>query len=1182
MKNKFQAEQLDLKNAFMQSPIATYILKGPNHIIELANEKALELSNRTYDEVINKSILKAFPELVEQGFQEILDHVFVTGEQYVSNEDSLSLVRNGKKETVYINFVYKPIFNENKEITGIIGIGVDNSLQREARRKSEENLKSALHRLEESNKRFRNTVKQAPVGICILKGKDFIVEVANEAYLKLVDKKEADFIDRPLFEVLPEVEYVVAPLLESVLKTGVPYYGNEFMIDIQRHGQKETTYFNFVYQPLCEGNETTSGIIVVASEVTAIVESKQKVIESERQFREFITQSPIAMTIFRGPDFIIENPNTALLEGIWQRKLEEVENKKLLDAFPELKDQAFPKLLATVFKTGIAYSEKESLAFIGKDNLKRKYYLDFQYAPLFEKNGDVTGIMATVSDVTDKVEARLKIEESEQRLLLANEAAEMGTFDWDIANEVFFQSERVARIFGYDHNKQVNYKDLLNAIHPDDKIIRDMATQESLLNGSLIYEARIVWQDKSIHWIRLFGKVIYNDNQEPQKMYGTVMDITSQKQSQLALEESENKLNIAIEATDLGIFDIHLQQEEINYSPKYLEIYGFGPTDKPSRKDIIDRIHPDDIAGRTAAMKLATKTGTLNHETRVIYKDNSIHWIRVRGKIVYDKDNQPERVLGTVRDITKDKDATRQLEENEERLQIAIESAELGTWELNLKTRESYLSPKYLEILGFSKDENPSYQELLSKVHPDDLDNRNKKMADAIKTGKLDYEIRLSPIANNIKWISAKGKIFYDKNGEAEKALGTIRDITDRKIIEQDLEKKVIERTAELQKSEEINFRMINEIEDYAIILLNKNGIIENWNKGAEKIKGYSSAEILGKHFSIFYTEEDQQKDVPSTLLQQAIISGRSSEENWRVKKDGTVFWANIVITALHNEQNEVIGFSKITRDLTQKRIVEQELQEKSAELEKANLSLEKSNSELEQFAYVASHDLQEPLRKIQFFIERIQKAFPKDDDSATVYFDKVKNSTIRMNTLIKDLLDFSRLSQTNDRFTTVDLNIILGNIKNDFELLIQQKQATVKVLELPTIEAVPLQMQQLFYNLISNALKFSKKDEPSLITISSNKLHAIEVESSYPGLDRRLSYYCITVQDNGIGFDQQYADKVFIIFQRLNDMYSYSGTGIGLALCKKIALNHNGDIFAKSEEGKGSSFYIILPEKQL
>jgi light-regulated signal transduction histidine kinase (bacteriophytochrome) len=264
--------------------------------------------------------------------------------------------------------------------------------------------------------------------------------------------------------------------------------------------------------------------------------------------------------------------------------------------------------------------------------------------------------------------------------------------------------------------------------------------------------------------------------------------------------------------------------------------------------------------------------------------------------------------------------------------------------------------------------------------------------------------------------------------------------------------------------------------------------------------------------------------------------------------------------------------------DITEQKKVKEELEkmvlERTSELVTSNSALEKSNHELEQFAYIASHDLQEPLRKIQTFADMVKEHLG-DKELTEKYFNKIYTSAKRMSILINDVLNYSRLSKTGEQFEKTDLNKILKDVLSDFELLIEQKQAVITHSDLPTIKGIPLQIHQLFGNLISNSLKFSEVDPQ--ITITAQTLSAKEVQK-YPHLIEGQAYIQLTFKDNGIGFEQQHANQIFIIFQRLNNQRTYSGTGIGLALCKKIVDHHDGIITAKSEPGQGATFTVILP----
>lgn len=269
-----------------------------------------------------------------------------------------------------------------------------------------------------------------------------------------------------------------------------------------------------------------------------------------------------------------------------------------------------------------------------------------------------------------------------------------------------------------------------------------------------------------------------------------------------------------------------------------------------------------------------------------------------------------------------------------------------------------------------------------------------------------------------------------------------------------------------------------------------------------------------------------------------------------------------------------IYSYLSISHELKQKVIFQNELEIKIGELNR-------SNSELEQFAYVASHDLQEPLRKIRSFGDRLLMRHASQlDDDAKQSIEKMQNASSRMQKLIDDLLSFSRFSTVTEQFEHVQLSTILTEVLNDLEVTIRQKNAIITVNELPEIEAIPSQVHQVFQNLISNALKFSHEGITPVISIRSSLVKGTEltIEPASPSAE---SFYKIDVSDNGIGFDEKYLDRIFIIFQRLHGRMEYGGTGIGLAVSKKIMNIHHGFITASSKPGEGSIFTLYFPVKK-
>ena len=288
---------------------------------------------------------------------------------------------------------------------------------------------------------------------------------------------------------------------------------------------------------------------------------------------------------------------------------------------------------------------------------------------------------------------------------------------------------------------------------------------------------------------------------------------------------------------------------------------------------------------------------------------------------------------------------------------------------------------------------------------------------------------------------------------------------------------------------------------------------------------------------------------------------------------------------AIKNEKGEIALWVGTSTDIHEQKVFSQELEKQVKERTKALIEsvihLQQTNENLEQFASIASHDLQEPLRKIQTFTALLEKRFKNDiPEGAKILIDKIKNSSERMSVLIRDVLNFSRITQYDKEYENVDMNEIYNNVIKDFELLIQEKKVEISKGNLPKIEGIAVQINQMIYNLISNSIKFCKDDFPCIITISSRRLSTEELKK-YDNLKPSLSYYEIVFKDNGIGFDSQFAEEIFLIFHRLHDSKQYSGTGIGLALCKRIVDNHHGKIYAESNENGGAEFYIILPTKQ-
>ncbi|WP_353718138.1 PAS domain S-box protein [Dyadobacter sp. 676] len=772
----------------------------------------------------------------------------------------------------------------------------------------------------DSESKFRNTVKQAPVGMAILRGEDFIVEMANDAYLRIIDRTEEEVVGKSLFTGLPEVRGYVEPILLNVLHSGNAYHGNEFEVELRRFGQPEVCYFNFVYQPLFDDDSgKASGIIVVATEVTQQVLSKQRLQRSENQFRNLVTQSQFAKAILKGPELVISIANESML-SIWRRKLEEVAGKRLIDVFPEQKDQKFIELLNNVYRTAQIYRENEAVTYVDGPGGVRKHYLDFQYAPIFEVDGSVSGIMVSVNDVTDKVTLRQQFAETADRLSLATEGTRLAIWDLNIQTREIIHSGRLAVIFGYDEHTVLSHAQMRAQVHPEDRhAIVEKAFQMALETGVYYYEARIIHQDQSIHWIRTQGKVLFGEGHVPLRMLGTMMDITDRRESELALKKSEGKFRTLADSLPQFVWTADARGN-LNYFNRSMLTY----------------------SGHTG------------------------------------------------------------------------EEIERGGW--------------------------------LQLVHPDDRAESLRLWNDSIKAGTdFMFEHRLKRSDGEYRWYQCRAIPQRNADGTIEMWVGTSLDIHDNRLFIDQLETKVQERT------------------------------------------------------------------------QQLLV---------------------------------------------------------------ANNELVRTNMELAQFAYVASHDLQEPLRKIQTFATRILETEREVlSERGKDYFNRMQASSLRMQQLIVDLLAFSRANVAEKHFESTDLNLVLQNVKEQLSDVIQAENAVITSDVLPVRDVIVYQFEQLFMNLIANALKFVGADRAPVIEIRTGEVDgaAIPLAGATPG----RQYRYISFTDNGIGFDPQYKDRIFQVFQRLHNRSTYEGTGIGLAICKKIVENHKGLIDAVGKPGIGSTFIVYLPVEE-
>ena len=428
-------------------------------------------------------------------------------------------------------------------------------------------------------------------------------------------------------------------------------------------------------------------------------------------------------------------------------------------------------------------------------------------------------------------------------------------------------------------------------------------------------------------------------------------------------------------------------------------------------------------------------------------------------------------------------------------------------------------------------------------------------------SGGIDYLTK--PVDPDILLLKVKTfKKLYEQQNELKVIQESLqKEIEERKLAQENLAERVQELRFVLESLPQIAFT------------LGKDGSIEYVNEYWFQY-ATDSASFPETHLD----DKDVHKDLMNSL-----VNGIEYNSELRLKHNATHEYKYFLLKAIPVfQQDTVVRWVGTYTDIHQQKMTNELLEHKvdlrTRELLAKNSELESTNHELQQFAWVVSHDLKEPLRKIQTFNHLIKEKFLSGNQEATSYLDRSINSSARMSQLISDLLDYSRLS-VDAQFQQTDLNALIRELLTDFEEAIIDKKVKISIGNIPVIDTIPSQIRQVFQNLISNALKFSRKNIPPYIEITSE---LIDTKSTIGRPDPNGAYCRITIADNGIGFDEKFLDRIFVIFQRLNNQSAYEGTGIGLAIAKKIMDKHNGLISAQSRENEGACFLLVLPVTQI
>jgi len=671
---------------------------------------------------------------------------------------------------------------------------------------------------------------------------------------------------------------------------------------------------------------------------------------------------------------------------------------------------------------------------------------------------------------------------------------------------------------------------------------------------------------EDVYWTFSYSPV-YNELDKPAGVFVTCTETTAQVLNNRKLVKSENLFRNMAEDSGILIAMADYTGNAIFFNRAWAELTGH-PIEDLLVYGWLELVHPDDKEEFLNIYKQAIeKKASWVSEFRIGNAQNGYSWVLAKGVPRHNKDGVFDGYISSSMDISERKEIELRIEESKQRLNLVMEASDIGTWEWDIVRDEISCSDSYLEIFGLVPDAPYNHRELINLIHKEDIDQRNQALNVSYLTGTLEFESRILLPWGEMRWIHVRGRLLRDHDGNPERLIGTIRNITREKTYQKELEDR------------ETRFRLLADAMPQLVWVADENGFIRFYNKRISEFSGAMQlADGTWQWESMLHPDDLKATDKAWTG---AIQEGKTYVVEHRMKtRDGTYRWYLTRAIPQKDEAGKISQWYGTATDIHEQKSFSEELErqvkERIRQLAENNLELEKMNKELQSFAYISSHDLQEPLRKIQTFAGWITTRESESlSENARDYFMRIQRSANRMQILIEDLLAYSRTTTSERKFEVRNLRMVLDEVREGLKEELRARNARIKSEGLCDLNIIPFQFRQLLYNLISNSLKFASEERPPLIEIKAEIV--VDAQLINARLLSGTKYCHLSVIDNGVGFEPAYNEKVFELFQRLNGQ-QFKGTGLGLAIVRKIVENHNGYISGSGTPGAGARFDIYIP----
>ena len=810
---------------------------------------------------------------------------------------------------------------------------------------------------------------------------------------------------------------------------------------------------------------------------------------------------------------------------------------------------------------------------LNRNGFEEECYFDFAYSPIRQDNGEVGGILVTVVETTNKKKAELAQVESEIKFrTLADNIANLA---W-MANADGWINWYNKRWYDYTGTKAEDMEGWgWQSVHHPNHVNTVLDKWKAAIIEGKPFEMIFPIKAADGSYRSFLTQVLpmLNEAGEIYQWFGTNTDISEQQKVEAVIKESEERFRNMAEDSDIFIAVADETSNAIYFNKAWVTFTG-RPMEDLLQFGWTDLIHEEDReAFVNIYLSAFEKRISWAGECRVLYNTKEYRWVLAKGTVRTHKDGTFAGYISSCVDITELKQTQHALKSSEQRFKNLVAQSPVPMLILRGPDHKIEIANAIVER-RWGKGKVDFSNKTISDLFPV-LRQKNLPalLDDVYKTGKSfrEYEAEVYCKANEESkfcYFNFEYAPLQEDDGSVSGIITTIIDVTEH-----------VEARQAIEKSEE-KFRLLADSMPQHIWTFDIHGNLNYFNQSVYEYSGLSNEQINKDGWIQIVHPEDREENI--RLWTASISTGKDFLAEHRFRRhDGTYRWQLSRAIPQLDEYGTIQMWVGTSTDIQDQKNFTKELErqvnERTKQIAQNNIELEKMNKELQSFAYISSHDLQEPLRKIQIFSSQIlESELHNLSDNGKEKFMRMQNSANRMQTLIEDLLAYSRTGTDEKRFENCDLKAIVEDVKAEMQEELLQKNAVVEINGECNLTVIPFQFSQLMYNLISNSLKFTQINKAPHIKIDCIKAVGIMLKNEKLIAD--VSYWHICFADNGIGFEEKYSQRIFEVFQRLHGKKEYVGTGIGLAIVKKIVENHSGVITAHGELDKGATFNIYIP----